>query len=361
MVVNELLEQIDKGRGGDNWGLPTGMPKLEHYTDGVSKETYTVICGGSGSGKTSFCLYSYIYRPVMDNLDNDLFHVIYYSLEMSRTILFAKLLSIYIYETYHRIISVKDLFSKHRNELLSQEDYDIVQRCIPWLHQVEKKIIIYDKLLNADLLRAHLHEELKNYGRYEEKNNKLYYVENDSRQIILVVVDHVGLMRRANGRTLKEEIDLASSIMVAYRNRCKISPVMVSQLNRESQSMPRRSAAMSEPIRADIKDTGNLEQDSEIILALYDPIRDKLSTHRGYDVTEMRKRYRSIILLKNRYGDGDIAIGTAYFGEICSWRELPKAEEIDNYDSYNSLNPPSSGETQVKDDKHINTKTSFTL
>lgn len=236
---------------GDNWGYSSGMPKLEYYTDGVCKETYTVICGGSGSGKTSLCLYSYVYRPIMDNIDNDLFHIIYYSLEMSRHILFAKLLSIYIYENYHRIISVKDLFSKHRNQILSKEDYDIVVQCTDWLNKVEQKITIYDKLLNADVLKDNLSQELRKYGSFSEIDNKVIYKENNPKQLILVVLDHTALLRRSNGRTLKEEIDAASATLVNYRNVCKISAVMVSQLNRDSQSMPRRQAGFEEPQRSD--------------------------------------------------------------------------------------------------------------
>lgn len=50
MIVNEVIQQIDAGRKGDNWGLPMGLPKLEYYIDGVSKSTYTLLFSGSGVG-----------------------------------------------------------------------------------------------------------------------------------------------------------------------------------------------------------------------------------------------------------------------------------------------------------------------
>ena len=77
-ITNELFNQIESGRKGDTWGLTMGMPKLEQYVDGVTKSTFTLLFGASGSGKTSYALYAYIYRPLMDNLNNDNFSVIYY-------------------------------------------------------------------------------------------------------------------------------------------------------------------------------------------------------------------------------------------------------------------------------------------
>ena len=50
MIVNEVIQQIDAGRKGDNWGLTMGLPKLEYYIDGVSKSTYTLLFSGSGVG-----------------------------------------------------------------------------------------------------------------------------------------------------------------------------------------------------------------------------------------------------------------------------------------------------------------------
>lgn len=83
--------------------------------------------------------------------------------------------------------------------------------------------------------------------------------------------------------------------------------------------------------------SGAPEQDAEVIIAIYDPVRDKLTTHRGYNVKEMDKHYRSVLLLKNRYGDGDIAIGCAFYGKCGIWRELPKSNEIYNYEVYNKI------------------------
>jgi hypothetical protein len=72
MIVDEIFKQIDAGRSGENHGYSMGLPKLEGIIDGVTKETYTLILSNSGAGKSSFALYAYVYKPLMEHLnDND--------------------------------------------------------------------------------------------------------------------------------------------------------------------------------------------------------------------------------------------------------------------------------------------------
>ena len=108
MISNKLLNEIDRGRLGLNHGIPMKLPKLESIIDGVTRETYTLILSNSGAGKTSFALYAYVYRPLMEHLNDDDFKVLYFSLEMGEVALYIKLLSIYIFETYP-IILQKDI------------------------------------------------------------------------------------------------------------------------------------------------------------------------------------------------------------------------------------------------------------
>lgn len=366
MITKAFLKRVDAGRNGDNWGLSMGMPKLEQWIDGVSPSTYTLLFAGSGVGKTSFGLYSYIFRPLMDCPDDD-FRVIYYSLEMSADILFGKLLGMYIFEKYGLEISVKEMLSRRRGFVLSDDYYQIILEATEWLESIEKRVLIYDKALNADILRSHLNEQMKKYGTFEETEDRIIYHQNNPKQVILVVLDHAGLLRATAGRSQKAEIDLASSILVTYRNRCFISPLVLAQMNRDASSMDRRKAGFEEPQRSDIKDTGNMEQDSDVIIALFDPTREKLSNYRNYSVEQLSRILRGVLLLKNRYGDGDIFIGGAFYGKCGIWRELPKPEEIIDYTRFQTVNwtndnqiadVPKKDEEEVKTDK---LKITFTL
>ena len=106
-IAEKIRNEVDRGRLGLKHGISMGMPKLESVIDGVTKETYTLIISNSGAGKTSFALYAYVYKPIMEHLDDDDFKCLYFSMEMNEVSLYIKLLSIYIFETYGIELSYK--------------------------------------------------------------------------------------------------------------------------------------------------------------------------------------------------------------------------------------------------------------
>ncbi len=334
MISDSLIEQINKGREGCNQGYSMGLSKLESIIDGVTQQNYTLLFGPSGCAKTTLALFSYIYNPAKEHLTDGKFRVIYYSLEMSAEMIFAKLLSMYIFEKYGVEISVKELLSRKRNYSLSDEYYYYVEKCIPWLHELENIITIFDKGLDADILYSSLLSEMGKYGTFKEEGNRKIYIPNDPDVVTLVVIDHLSLVRPKNGRTLKQEMDLISSYLVTLRNRCKISPLVIMQANRESSSMDRRREGLSNLTINDTKDSGAPAQDSEIIVSIFNPFREKLSSYRGYDIKQLESNFRVITVLKNRYGEADVEDCCAFYGKIGFFAELPRPDNIYDYGKY---------------------------
>lgn len=334
MIAESLLHQIESGREGKQWGYSMGLPKLEGIIDGVSRGVYTLVFSPTGSGKSSLALYSYVYCPLRDHLDDGNFKVSYFSLEMSSEMIYAKLLSMYIFEKYGKELSPKELLSRKKNYTLSDENYQIVKDCMPWLEKVEKVVLIHDKSLNANSLYTILMKELEKDGHFKELEHRKVYYPNNEQLTHLVVIDHLSLVRRSEGRSLKEEMDLISSYLVTLRNICKISPLVIMQANRNSTSMDRRREGLNNLRIDDTKDTGAPAQDSEIIISIFNPFREKLNTYRGYDIKRLESRFRSITVLKNRYGEADIEVGCAFYGAVSVFAELPKPDEIYDYGKY---------------------------
>ena len=106
-------------------------------------------------------------------------------------------------------------------------------------------ISILDKSLSAEGLYSILMKELEKSGTFTETEGRKIYTPNNEKLIHLVVIDHLSLARRTNGRTLKEEMDLISSYLVTLRNRCKISPLVIMQANRNSTAMDRRKEGLN--------------------------------------------------------------------------------------------------------------------
>jgi replicative DNA helicase len=334
MISNKLLEEIDRGRLGLNKGIPMGLPKLEGIIDGVTRETYTLILSNSGSGKTSFALYAYVYKPLMQHLDDDDFKILFFSLEMNELSLYIKLLSIYLFETFGIQISFKEILSRKKEYILSDEHYELIQQCLPWIDKISKKLEIYDKSVSANTVYAILKSRLESIGKFVETDTRLSYIPNNPNLIYNVVIDHIGLVRPQQGHSLKQEIDLLSSYLVTLREKCGISPVVIQQANREQGNIERFKQGKSAFTINDAKDSGNTVQDCNIMLALYNPNRDSLKTYKKYNIEILENNFRSLMVLKNRYGDCDVEIGMNFFGGINTFAELPKPDEIYDYETY---------------------------
>ena len=73
--------------------------------------------------------------------------------------------------------------------------------------------------------------------------------------------------------------------------------------------------------------------DAETVLTLYSPIKDKINNYRGYNIKLLGSKCRSIICLKNRYGESDAADCLYFDGLVGTYKELPKPEDIYDYDN----------------------------
>lgn len=333
-ITESLLKEIELGRSGKNVGFSMGLPKLESIIDGVTKQTYTVVFSNSGSGKSTEVLFSYIYKPLCSHLDDNKYRVWLASLEMNPDMVFGKLLTMYIFEHYGIEVSVKELLSRRKGHILSDELYNIVQECKQWLEKIESKITVYDKGLIAKVLYSLLLKELEKIGTFIEDEHRKVYVPNDPDLIFTVIVDHIGICRPSEGHTLKQEIDLISQYLLTLRNMCGISPVVVQQANRDQGGIERFKAGRTGFTINDTKDSGGPVTDAEVVLAIYNPHRDKLSTYRGYDIKKLTDKFRTISVLKSRYGESDVEIAVNFFGKSGIFHELPLPNEIYDYDKY---------------------------
>lgn len=87
------------------------------------------------------------------------------------------------------------------------------------------------------------------------------------------------------------------------------------------------------------KNTGDILENADIVLSLFDPFRYKVPDPSGYDLSKLRddhgKRYRNLKILKNSYGLDDVRIGFAFQAELGLFKEMPKLANMTDpiYDS----------------------------
>jgi replicative DNA helicase len=342
MIVESLYDSIRQGKSGLNMGLSTGMPKVDSLTYGIQRKWLTVVAGDSGSGKSSYVLYTKVFKAFQQYQEDKSkkIHFLLFSFEMSAEVLLAKLLSTYIYEKYNKIISYDEILSL--TSTLSDEDWEIIQESRPWLEELESLCEIIDKPVNAKGLYAICKEWSKKFGDYEEIEKtddyvKVNYVPSDPQQYLIVVVDHIKLLSVSSGHTPKQEIDEACDYLIHFRNKCSFNVNIVQQLNRNFKSMDRRQNGYQLLQLDDLSDSSGPAQAAETVIGIFHPFREKMTKCEGYDVRILKDRIRLCQVLKNRFGLADKSVGVCFYGENSVWKELPLPNEINDYEPFTHL------------------------
>lgn len=334
MGVSQLIFNIEQGKQGRNIGISTGSSKLDSVIFGIQRKYLYVVAADQGSGKTSFAIDIFVYNLLKNKKDKKI-NILYYSFEMSSDILYAKLLSLHIWHTYHRIITYETILSLIHP--ICNDDYEYIVKSKEWLFELQNHFTIYDKSLSPNGIYATCKQWLKQFGDFiQVDEHKENYVEHDSEAYKVVLIDHIGLVSGLG--TKKEKIDLTCDYMIYFRNKCSITGVIVQQTNRNSKSMERKTSGYELLQLDDLSDSSNTSQAAEVVIMLYYPYREKIARCEGYAIQNgLKHRGRILQIVKNRYGKSEINIGNVFYGEIGMFTELPRPDEIGDYEPYLKL------------------------
>ena len=341
-----LKEEIQAGLDGRNAGIPMGFNRLNRYI-GIRKRIYTLVGGLTGSGKTSFVDDAYVLNPFdwfisQDNPKVKL-KIIYRSMERSRTYKFAKWISRKIFLDYGIIIPVGKMLGW--TDKMTKDEHDIFLTYKEYMEKMEEVITIIDGPENPVGIAKELKEYALQNGEIEQldKHNKIY-IPDDENVITLVIIDHIGLLKTTKDlSTKKQVIDKMSDELRYARDFFGYSPVVVSQFNRDISNPIRIKNGDVEPQLEDFKESSQTQDDADVILALFDPMRYKVADPSGYDLNKLKdefgaKYFRSVRLIKNSYGEDDIRIGLGFLGQVGMFKELPKRKDITDSDYQSVVN-----------------------
>lgn len=326
-VTDRLFKTILEGKKGRNIGIPTGLDVIDRYTHGIQRGYLTTIFADSGAGKTTYALFSYVYAPLKHALKYDSqLAILYFSFEMSSEALFAKLLSIYIWDHYREIVTFDEIMSL--TSPISEHKFDLIKDAKAWLETVESMITIIDKPINPKQIGLVIRNWNAKYGKFIklDDHQEDYISFNDGMRKIFLI-DHVKLTED-NGKGAKSTIDEVCDKCIYYRNKCNNTGVFIQQANRQSKSMDRRNGGYHMLQLDDMSDSSGPAQASEIVIGIYHPHREKRKTIDVYNVETLKDRIRCIQILKHRYGQSDINKCVSFFGEVGWFQELP-TEVID--------------------------------
>lgn len=351
--VKNLKKEIEAGRKGKNVGISTGMPKLDSLIYGIQKRALYLIGSDSGAGKSSFVIDVFIYNLIKNRKDRAV-NILLYSFEMSTSVVFAKMMSLYLFDEYEIFITYEQILSL--SSPIDDETYKYVEKGLEWLETVQKHITIYDKALTPGGIYATCKEWLRKFGEFVQMGeHKEDYITKDDDMYKVVIWDHMGLI--AGQESTKMKMDTVSNYAIYFRNKCNITGVFVQQLNRNAKSVERKTSGYELLNTSDLSDSSGPTQAAETILLIYYPYREKVPRVEGYPIQNtLKHRFRLVQCTKNRFGRADVNVGATFHGEIGMFRELPRPDEISDYSVYMDIETsgkPLDGQVQQIDEINL--------
>ncbi|MDY6268780.1 MAG: replicative DNA helicase [Selenomonadaceae bacterium] len=281
IVINAIdhVETIYENKGGLT-GIDTGFTDLNNMTSGLQKSDLVLVAARPSMGKTAFTLNIATFAAMHGHT------VAFFSLEMSKEQLVQRMLC-----------SEGGIDSQRlRTGTLGDEDWS---NLIATADKVSKAKLFIDDTAGIGVM------ELRSKARRLKAEHGLD----------LIVIDYLQLMQgRSKGgdNSRQQEVSEISRSLKALARELDVPVVALSQLSRSVESR-----TVKKPMLSDLRESGSLEQDADIVMFLY---REDY-----YDQETQKKNITEVIIAKHRNGP----IGTVelfFQKEFTKFRTLSKIE-----------------------------------
>lgn len=258
-AFTEIEKRYNSSQDGKLFGLDTGFSELNRMTGGLQKSDLIILGARPSMGKTAFAL------NILANLARKNVPVAIFSLEMSSEQLTNRLFSLY------------GLIDSNSIRLGKLDGNELERLTLTSTILSGKPLYIDDTAsLNMSKLRT--------------KARKL----KREKDIKLLVIDYLQLMQGSSRKIdRQQEISEISRSLKLLARELDITIIALSQLSRAVESRQDKR-----PMLSDIRESGAIEQDADIVMFLY---RDEY-----YNANTNDKGLTELIIAKHRNG----AIGT---------------------------------------------------
>ena len=285
-VINQALEQIQNAANNESGlsGLKTGYRDLDKMTSGWQNSDLIIIAARPAMGKTAFVLSMAKNMAVDYNVPIAIF-----TLEMSNVQLIKRLIS--------NVASLEG--EKIKSGRLSHEEEDRLNSRIR---------NIYGAPLYLDETPGLSISELRTKARRLVSD----------KGVQMIMIDYLQLMN-ANGMKLgsrEQEVSTISRSLKALAKELNIPIIALSQLNRSTESREDKR-----PVLSDLRESGAIEQDADIVCFIHRPEYYTRATQDGEGNNIKGLAY--LIVAKHRSGGvGDVKLHfVSKFAKFENWEE----------------------------------------
>ena len=259
--LKDAYERIEKMHAGDATyrGVPSGFGQLDNLLSGFQKSDLIIVGARPSLGKTSFVLDIARHVAVNEKKPVGLF-----SLEMSKE------------QVIDRFISAEahvPLWKLRTGKLSDDVDFELIQSALDSLSEAP---IFIDDTPSPNIL------QMRSMARRLQAD----------RGLSLIIVDYLQLIQpRTNSENMVQQITEISRGLKGLARELCIPVIAVSQLSR---GVEQREIKL--PRLSDLRESGSIEQDSDVVLFIYRKDRDKIS------VNPEEENLAEIIIAKHRNG-----------------------------------------------------------
>ena len=193
--------------------------------------------------------------------------------------------------------------------------------------RLESDELLLLSVAKQDLSKCHLHFDENSSTNIADIRAKCRQLKQ-SGQLDLVIIDYLQLITSADSRgNRQEEVSKISRQLKTLARELEVPVVALSQLSRGIESREDKR-----PVLADLRESGSIEQDADLVMFLYrrDDVEDK-SDEDGTVVTNGndKKAYLEVVLAieKNRQGKRDY-IDYHFYGDYSRFSEQKEQKPI---------------------------------
>lgn len=350
-------EELEKGDKGDNQGIPHRFERLRNYIPSIQKGTYYLICGESGSGKTSFATDVFIESVLEWYLENkDKTDIIpdinFFSFEIKIKDVLAKLAARKIYKEHKILLDINLIYQRGFINSVPDEIRKLCKDAIGYFDEIQDLLTIYNNSMNPTGIHMLVNKKALYYGKETRNEGIVTYQNNKPNVHVSWITDHLGKIKKEHTKDVylddKGSIDKYSQYCVDDKNLYDHTFINLQQINREIATTQRQASLNSKIDRSkirlqnnDLKGTGNPVEDCDFNIGIFSPFKYEIEDYDGYKIIgsdnelPLRNRFRSLQILKGRDGDSDVNCPAFYLGEIGRFYELPKNPDFNVYKQAN--------------------------
>ena len=315
-LISQAVKQVEEAskKGDGITGVPSGFTALDRITGGWQPSDLIILAARPGMGKTAFVL----------------------SLARNAAVNFSKPIALFTLE----MSSVQMV-----NRLIASETGIEANKLKKGTLDAQEWKVLHQKIGKLDSAPLYI-DDTPGLSIFElrAKCRRL----KAQKDIQLIVIDYLQLMTASSdnnkGGNREQEISMISRSLKSIAKELNVPIIALSQLSRDVEKRPDKR-----PILSDLRESGAIEQDADMVMFIYRPEYYKIDTDEN---GESLAGLAQIIIAKHRNGSLE-DVNLRFIDKLAKFTDDDRyAEPANNYPSGNARIMRSSRLNDMTDDDH---------